>query len=211
MLNQQTLAGQASFSGIGLHSGNKVNMTFLPAPPNHGIRFRRVDLEGQPEIDALVENVSETNRSTTLSKGNVKLHTVEHVLAAFSGIGIDNAMVELDANEPPIADGSSTQYCQMIEEAGIVAQDAQRDIYQLEAPIELQSGETQMTAFPYDRLKITCTSAGDNGRFTQLFSVEVNPDTWRNDISRARTFCYCLLYTSPSPRDRTRSRMPSSA
>ena len=117
--------------------------------------------EVKPEIDALVENVSETNRSTTLSKGNVKLHTVEHVLAAFSGYGIDNAMVELDANEPPIADGSSTQYCQMIEEAGIVAQDAQRDIYQLEAPIELQSGETQMTAFPYDRLKITCTSADE--------------------------------------------------
>ena len=84
MLNQQTLAGQASFSGIGLHSGNKVNMTFLPAPPNHGIRFRRVDLDGQPEIDAAVENVLETNRSTTLSKGNVKLHTGEHVLAAFS-------------------------------------------------------------------------------------------------------------------------------
>ena len=111
MLNQQTLAGQASFSGIGLHSGNKVNMTFLPAPPNHGIRFRRVDLDGQPEIEASVENVSETNRSTTLSKGSVKLHTVEHVLAAFSGFGIDNALVELDANEPPIADGSSAQYC----------------------------------------------------------------------------------------------------
>ena len=190
MLNQQTLAGQASFSGIGLHSGNKVNMTFLPAPPNHGIRFRRVDLDGQPEIEASVENVSETNRSTTLSKGSVKIHTVEHVLAAFSGFSIDNAVVELDANEPPIADGSSAQYCQMIEEAGIVAQDAQREVYQLEAPIELQSGETQMTAFPHDRLKITCTSAGDNGRFTQLFSVEINPDTWRNDISRARTFCY---------------------
>ena len=76
VLNQQTLAGPASFSGIGLHSGNKVNMTFLPAPPNHGIRFRRVDLDGQPEIDAAIENVAETSRSTTLSKGSVKLHTV---------------------------------------------------------------------------------------------------------------------------------------
>ena len=190
MLNQQTLAGQASFSGIGLHSGNKVKMTFLPAPPSHGIRFRRVDLDGQPEVDASVENVSETNRSTTLSKGSVKLHTVEHVLAAFSGFGIDNAVVELDANEPPIADGSSDQFCQMIEEAGVAAQDEQREVYLLEAPIELQSGETQMMAFPHDRLKITCTSAGENGRFTQLFSVELNPDTWREDISKARTFCY---------------------
>jgi len=190
VLNQQTLAGQASYSGIGLHSGDKVNMTFLPAPPNHGIRFRRVDLDGQPEIEAVVENVSDTNRSTTLSKGNVKLHTVEHVLAAFSGAGIQNAMVELDANEPPIADGSSRQYSRMIEEAGIAAQDEAREMYALEAAIELQSGETQMTAFPHDRLKITCTSAGDNGQFTQLFSVEISPDNWRNEISRARTFCY---------------------
>ena len=190
MLNQQTLAGQARFSGIGLHSGNKVNLAFLPAPPNTGIRFRRVDLDGQPEIEAVVENVSDTNRSTTLSKGNVKLHTVEHVLAAFAGAGIDNAIVELDASEPPIADGSSLQYSQMIEEAGIAAQDEPREMYRLEAPIELQSGDTHMTAFPHDRLKVTCTSAGENGRFTQLFSAEISPETWRNDISSARTFCY---------------------
>ena len=190
MLNQQTLAGQARFSGIGLHSGNKVNLAFLPAPPNTGIRFRRVDLDGQPEIEAVVENVSDTNRSTTLSKGNIKLHTVEHVLAAFAGAGIDNAIVELDASEPPIADGSSLQYSQMIEEAGIAAQDEPREIYQLEAPIELQNGDTHMTAFPHDRLKVTCTSAGENGRFTQLFSAEISPDTWRDDISSARTFCY---------------------
>ena len=123
-----------------------------------------MDLDGQPEIEASVENVSRQTVPPRFPKASVKLHTVEHVLAAFSGFGIDNALVELDANEPPIADGSSAQYCQMIEEAGIVAQDAQRDVYQLEAPIELQSGETQMTAFPHDRLKITCTSAGDNGR-----------------------------------------------
>ena len=190
MLNQRTLAGQARFSGIGLHSGNKVNLAFLPAPPNTGIRFRRVDLDGQPEIEAVVENVSDTNRSTTLSKGNVKLHTVEHVLAAFAGAGIDNAIVELDASEPPIGDGSSLRYGQMIEEAGIAAQDEPREMHQLEAPIELQSGDTHMTAFPHDRLKVTCTRAGENGRFTQLFSAEISPETWRNDISSARTFCY---------------------
>jgi len=89
-----------SLSGVGLHSGNRVSMTFLPAPPNSGIRFRRVDLEGHPEIEARVENVVETNRSTTLAKGNVRIHTVEHVLATFAGYGIDNAVVELDANEP---------------------------------------------------------------------------------------------------------------
>jgi len=97
VLNQQTLKDSASFSGIGLHSGNRVNMTILPAPANNGVRFRRVDLDGKPEIEARVENVSETNRSTTLAKGNVKVHTVEHVLAALAGYGIDNAIVELNA------------------------------------------------------------------------------------------------------------------
>ena len=111
MLQQQTLNRPASFSGVGLHSGNRVTMTFLPAPPNSGIRFRRVDLEGKPEIEARVENVVENNRSTTLAKGNTRIHTVEHVLAAFAGYGIDNAIVELDANEPPIADGSAREFC----------------------------------------------------------------------------------------------------
>ena len=107
MLNQQTLRQSISYAGTGLHSGNEVNMTFLPAPANIGIRFRRLDLDGKPEVEARIENVSETNRSTTLSRGNIKIHTVEHVLSAFAGMGIDNAVVELDSNEPPIADGSA--------------------------------------------------------------------------------------------------------
>ncbi len=165
-------------------------MTFLPAPPNSGIRFRRVDLEGKPEIEALVEHVSETNRSTTLTKSSVKIHTVEHVLATFSGYGIDNAIIELDANEPPIADGSAREYCKLIETAGIVAQAERREPYQVTAPIELQLGETLMSVFPHDRLKITCTSADKQGRHTQFFSVEVSPDTWEREIAHARTFCF---------------------
>src|SRR5260221_8562072 len=159
MLQQQTLNGPASFSGVGLHSGNRVTMTFLPAPPNTGIRFRRVDLEGKPEVEAAVENVTDTNRSTTLSKGNFKIHTVEHVLATFAGFNIDNAIVELDANEPPIADGSSRQYCKLIQTAGIVAQDEGREAYTVSAPIELEMGETVMTLFPDEGFKITCTSS----------------------------------------------------
>src|SRR5882757_3425090 len=98
VLQQQTISRPASYAGIGLHSGNKVNMTILPGAPGTGIRFRRVDLEGKPEIEARVENVMETNRSTTLAKGNTKVHTVEHVLATFAGYGIDNAIIELDSN-----------------------------------------------------------------------------------------------------------------
>jgi UDP-3-O-[3-hydroxymyristoyl] N-acetylglucosamine deacetylase/3-hydroxyacyl-[acyl-carrier-protein] dehydratase len=190
VLNQQTLNRSASFSGIGLHSGNRVNMTILPAPANSGVRFRRVDLEGKPEIEARVENVGETNRSTTLAKGNVKVHTVEHVLAALAGFGIDNAVIELDANEPPIADGSSREFCKIIQAAGIAPQAEKREAFTPSEPIELESGETVMTLFPDDGFKITCTSADKQGRFTQFFSTEVTPKTWEKELSHARTFCF---------------------
>jgi len=190
VLNQQTLNRPASYSGIGLHSGNRVNMTILPAPANSGVRFRRVDLEGRPEIEARVENVAETNRSTTLAKGNVKIHTVEHVLAALAGYGVDNAVIELDANEPPIGDGSSREFCTIIQEAGLAPQVEKREPYSPREPIELESGETMMTLFPDDVFKITCTSADKQGRFTQFYSTEITPKTWEKELSHARTFCF---------------------
>jgi UDP-3-O-[3-hydroxymyristoyl] N-acetylglucosamine deacetylase/3-hydroxyacyl-[acyl-carrier-protein] dehydratase len=190
VLNQQTLIRPATFSGIGLHSGNKVGMTILPAPANTGVRFRRVDLDGKPEIEARVENVGETNRSTTLTKGNVKIQTVEHVLAALAGCGVDNAVIELDANEPPIADGSSREFCKIIAAAGIAPQVEKREAFTPTEPIEMQSGETVMTLFPYDGFKITCTSADKQGRFTQFFSTDVTPQTWEKELSHARTFCF---------------------
>lgn len=190
MLQQQTLNRPANFSGIGLHSGNRVNMTFLPAEPNTGLRFRRVDLDGKPEIEARVENVAETNRSTTLAKGNIKIHTVEHVLAAFAGSGVDNAVIEIDANEPPIADGSSREFCKLIQNAGVVPQNEKREPYVVTEPIELRLGETVMTLFPDENFKITCTSADQKGRFTQFYSTEVTPRTWEKELSHARTFCF---------------------
>jgi UDP-3-O-[3-hydroxymyristoyl] N-acetylglucosamine deacetylase/3-hydroxyacyl-[acyl-carrier-protein] dehydratase len=190
VLNQQTLGRPANFSGVGLHSGNRVSMAILPAPANSGVRFRRVDLEGKPEIEARVENVSETNRSTTLAKGNVKIHTVEHVLAALAGFGIDNAIVELDSNEPPIADGSSREFSKIIQAAGVVPQAEKREAFTPTEPIEMESGETLMTLFPSDTFKITCTSAGKGGRFTQFYSTEITPKTWEQELSHARTFCF---------------------
>ncbi len=165
-------------------------MTFLPAPAGTGVRFRRVDLEGKPEIEARVENVAETTRSTTLAKGNTRVHTVEHVLATFAGYQIDNAIVELDANEPPIADGSAREYCKMIAEAGIVPQDERREVYKVTAPVELEMGETVMTLFPGDGFKISCTSADKKGRFTQFYSVDLTPKTWEQELAHARTFCF---------------------
>lgn len=190
MLQQQTLSRPATYAGVGLHSGNRVTMTFLPAPANSGIRFRRVDLEGKPEIEARVENVAETNRSTTLAKGNTRVHTVEHVLATFAGYGIDNAVIELDANEPPIADGSAREYCKLVQSAGIVALEERREPYVPSAPIELQMGETVMTLFPDEGFKISCTSADKNGRFTQFYSVQLSPKNWEQELAHARTFCF---------------------
>ena len=165
-------------------------MTFQPAPPNSGIRFRRMDLEGKPEVEARVDHVTDTQRSTTLGKGSVKIHTVEHVLAALAGAEIHNAVVELDANEPPIADGSSREFARMIHEAGRVAQ---ADLVEPDAvtqPIEITLGDTQMAVFPHPGFKITCTSADKSGRFTQFYSLEVTPETWERELSHARTFCF---------------------
>ncbi|HKX60305.1 MAG TPA: bifunctional UDP-3-O-[3-hydroxymyristoyl] N-acetylglucosamine deacetylase/3-hydroxyacyl-ACP dehydratase [Verrucomicrobiae bacterium] len=190
MSQQQTFRQSASYSGVGLHSGNKVMMTFAPAPANTGIRFRRMDLEGKPEIEARVENVVQTNRSTTLGKGNAKITTVEHVLATMSGFGIDNAVVELDANEPPIGDGSSREYCRMVEEAGIVPQGAARETYRIPEPLELQTEDSLISIFPHEQFKISCTSADKAGRFSQYFSIEITPETWKREIAHARTFCF---------------------
>ncbi len=190
MLQQHTIREAVRFSGIGLHGGERVTMAFLPAPPNSGIRFRRVDLQGGPEIEARLENVTETSRSTTLGKGNVKVQTVEHVLAAFAGMGVDNAVVELDAPEPPIADGSAREYTRMLEQAGAVPQGEPRESFVVAEPIELVTGETVMSVFPHDRLRITCTSADKQGRYTQLHSIELTREQWIRELSAARTFCF---------------------
>ena len=165
-------------------------MTFLPAGANSGLRFRRVDLEGKPEVEARIENVFETNRSTTLAKGNVKIHTVEHILSTFAGLNVDNVIVELDANEPPISDGSAREYSRMIEAAGIVPQPERRESYPLNAPIEIEMGDTVLSAFAHDGFKVTCTSSDRAGKFTQFYSLEVSPETWSRDLAHARTFCF---------------------
>lgn len=188
--SQQTLRQPVSYSGIGLHSGNKVSLRLLPAPAGSGLRFRRVDLEGQPEIEARIENVTDTNRSTTIARGNTKVQTVEHVLAALTGCGVTNAIVELDANEPPIADGSSREFTRLIQQAGLEPQPDPLEPLVITTPLELQVGETRMTVFPHDGFKITCTSADKGGRFTQYYSVEVTPETWTRELAAARTFCF---------------------
>ena len=190
VLQQQTLAKLVSYSGIGLHSGNEVSMTLLPAPVNTGIIFRRVDLESRFEIPAQVKYVTDTSRSTTLANGKVKVQTVEHVLASLAGFGINNAIIEIDSNEPPIADGSSRQFCRMIEEAGIEKQFEKVEPVAITETIEYLLGDTMMSALPYDGFKISCTSSDNAGRFTQFFSIDLTVKSWEKEISHARTFCF---------------------
>jgi UDP-3-O-[3-hydroxymyristoyl] N-acetylglucosamine deacetylase / 3-hydroxyacyl-[acyl-carrier-protein] dehydratase len=187
---QQTLREPVFCSGAGLHSGNRVSMTVHPAPAHAGIRFRRVDLADKPEIEALIDQVAETSRSTTLARGNVKIHTVEHILAALAGAEVDNAVIELDANEPPIMDGSSREFSRLIKSAGIETQSEPREPIAIATPIHFQLGETSMSIFPHDRLKISCTSADRQGRFTQFYSLEITPESWEREVASARTFCF---------------------
>jgi len=190
VLQQQTLAKPVSFSGIGLHSGNKVSMTLLPAPAGTGIIFRRVDLESRFEVPAQVKYVTDTSRSTTIAKGKVKVQTIEHVLASLAGFGITNTIIEVDANEPPIADGSSRRFCRMIDEAGIKKQREEVHPITITDSIEYTNGETVMSALPYDGFKISCTSSDKVGRFTQFFSLDLTVESWEKEIAHARTFCF---------------------
>ena len=188
---QHTLAGSASLEGTSLHTGQKVSLTIRPAPEGHGFKFRRVDLSDQPFINADAEKVQTVERATTLAEGSVKVHTVEHVISALTGMGVDNALIEMDANEPPIGDGSSRMYVEMIKNAGIVSQSVPRRVWEIREPIHQESPDgTIITIVPCKSFKVSVTNVGPEGRFTQYFSTEVTPETYEKEIAAARTFVY---------------------
>jgi UDP-3-O-[3-hydroxymyristoyl] N-acetylglucosamine deacetylase/3-hydroxyacyl-[acyl-carrier-protein] dehydratase len=188
---QHTLAGSATLEGTSLHTGEKVTLTLKPAPEGHGFKFRRIDLPDQPFINADVEKVQTVERATTLAEGSVKVHTVEHVISALTGMGVDNALIEMDANEPPIGDGSSKPFVELIKKAGIVAQKELRKIWEIREPIHLETGDgTLITIVPHKTFRVSVTNVGPEGRFTQYFSSEVNPETYEKEICAARTFVY---------------------
>lgn len=188
---QHTLAGPATLEGTSLHTGAKVTLTVKPAPEGHGFQFRRIDLPDQPFIAADVAKVQTVERATTLAEGSVKVHTVEHVLSALAGMGVDNALIEMDANEPPIGDGSARPYVEMIRRVGVVAQNAPRRVWEIREPIHMETGDgTLITVVPSKTFRVSVTNVGPEGRFTQYFSTEVTPETYEREISAARTFVY---------------------
>jgi UDP-3-O-[3-hydroxymyristoyl] N-acetylglucosamine deacetylase/3-hydroxyacyl-[acyl-carrier-protein] dehydratase len=188
---QQTLAKSASISGSSLHTGEQVTLTVHPAPPGHGRKFKRKDLADEPTIDAKIDNVKTVERSTTIAEGNIKVHTVEHVLSALAGMGVDNALIEMDANEPPIGDGSAQPYVELIKKAGIVEQNVHRSEYEISEPIHIETKSgSLMTIVPDPAFRISCTQVGPEGRFTQFFSTEITPAIYEKEIAPARTFVF---------------------
>lgn len=188
---QHTLEKSATLTGTSLHTGEKVRLTMHPAPPGTGRKFRRSDLPDEPVIDARIENVKNVERATTIADGSVKVQTVEHVLAALVGLEIDNVIVEMDANEPPIGDGSAQPFLELIKKAGIVAQAAPRAFYEVHEPIHLETKNgSLLTIVPDDKFRISCTQVGPEGRFAQYFSTEITPEIFEREIAPARTFVY---------------------
>ena len=187
-INQRTIRKERAIRGKSLHTGEEVSLTLKPALPDSGFLFRRTDLYGKPEIRPTCENISDLVRSTTITNGNAKVHTIEHVLSALVGCGIDNAEIELDASEPPIMDGSSRPFVNLIMEAEPVEQEAERKFIEITEPVSVTSGNRSIIALPYDGFRVTCTSADDRGIHVQHLSIDLDAESYVAQIAPARTF-----------------------
>ncbi len=187
-MKQRTLAREVSIKGSALHTGDAVTLTMKPAPVDHGIVFKRMDLHGTPELRPRVDQVTDLVRATTIQVGHAKIHTVEHVLSALHGCGIDNVILEMDASEPPIMDGSARPFVNLILQGEPVEQDKDREYFELDAPVSVTRGNSSIIALPCDTLKISCTSADDRGIHTQHLSLTIDPEVYQSQIAAARTF-----------------------
>ena len=192
MAKQQTIKKEVSLNGVGLHTGNEVTLTFKPAPVNSGFCFVRTDLEGQPLIEADVSYVVNTQRGTNLEKDGVKIHTSEHVLAACVGLDIDNLIIELNASEPPIMDGSSKFFVEALEEAGIEEQDEERDEYIVNEVISYTDSKTgsEIILMPAEEYQVTAmVDFGTKVLGTQNASLQQISD-FKTEIADSRTFSF---------------------
>ncbi len=192
MAKQRTIAKEIELKGVGLHTGENVTMKFLPAPENHGYAFKRVDLEGEPIIEADANYVINTQRGTNLEKRGVKIQTSEHVLAALVGLEIDNVLIELNAPEPPIMDGSSKYFVEALEKAGIVEQALEREEYIVKEVISYKDEATgsELTIIPSDEYQVTTmVDFGTKVLGTQNATLEHISD-FKKEIADARTFSF---------------------
>jgi UDP-3-O-[3-hydroxymyristoyl] N-acetylglucosamine deacetylase len=191
MIKQRTLKNTIRATGVGLHSGDKVYLTLHPAEPNAGISFRRVDLDEPVTINATPENVGETMLSTTLVKEGVKVSTVEHLLSALAGLGIDNAVVDVSAAEVPIMDGSAGPFVFLLQSAGVVEQDAPKRYIRIKKQIRVEEDDKWAAFEPFDGFKVTFSIDFDHPAFPGHLKTSVmdfSSTTFVKEVSRARTF-----------------------
>ncbi|HLF98310.1 MAG TPA: UDP-3-O-acyl-N-acetylglucosamine deacetylase [Methylococcaceae bacterium] len=191
MIRQRTLKNTIRATGVGLHTGEKVYLTLRPAVPNTGIKFRRVDLDEPVVIDARPENVGDTTLSTTLVNGNARVSTVEHLLSAFAGLGIDNAYVDVSAAEVPIMDGSAGPFVFLIQSAGVEEQNAPKRFIRIKRALRVEDGDKWASFEPYDGFRVTFTIDFDHPVFhedTKTASVDFSSTSFVKEVSRARTF-----------------------
>jgi UDP-3-O-[3-hydroxymyristoyl] N-acetylglucosamine deacetylase len=191
MLNQRTLKNTIRASGVGLHTGKKVLMTLRSAPPNTGIVFRRADLDTPVDIRAHAENVGETALGTTLVRGTAKVSTVEHLLSAFAGLGIDNAIVEVTAPEVPIMDGSAGPFVFLLQSAGIEEQSTPKRFIRIKRRVRVEDGDKWAEFQPFDGFKVNFEIEFNHPMFkkrTQTASMDFSTTSFLKEVSRARTF-----------------------
>ncbi len=191
MLNQRTLKNSIRATGVGLHTGKKVLMVLRPAPANAGITFRRTDLDEPVEIPAWAENVSETTLGTSLTQGSAKVSTVEHLMSALAGLGIDNLVVELSAGEVPIMDGSAGPFVFLLQSAGIAEQNAPKRFVRIKKSVRVEDGDKWARFDPYDGFKVNFEIEFDHPVFkrrSQTASMDFSTTTFLREVSRARTF-----------------------
>lgn len=191
MIKQRTLKNTIRATGVGLHTGEKVYLTLKPAPVDNGIVFRRTDLNPVAEIPARAENVGDTTLSSTLVKDGVRVSTVEHLLSAMAGLGIDNAFVELSAAEVPIMDGSAGPFVFLIQSAGIEEQDAPKKFIRIKKPITVKDGDKVASFLPFDGFKVSFTIDFDHPVFrdrTKKAELDFSSTSFVKEVSRARTF-----------------------
>ena len=191
MLNQRTLKNSIRATGVGLHTGKKVLMTLRPALPDTGIVFRRTDLDHPVDIKAHAEHVGDTTMGTTLHRGEVRVSTVEHLLSALAGLGIDNALVELSAGEVPIMDGSAGPFVFLLQSAGIEEQKAPKRFIRILESLQVDDGDKWARFDPYDGFKVNFEIEFDHPTFkkhSQVASMDFSTTSFLREVSRARTF-----------------------
>ena len=191
-MKQSTLKSSFKISGKGLHTGLQINATFNPAPCGHGYKIKRVDLAEEVIIDALAENVIETQRGTVIAKGDVKVSTIEHALAALYAAGIDNCLIEVDAPELPILDGSAIHYVEKIEEVGIEEQAEEKDYYIVKQKIEVVDEKTgaSLIALPDDEFSVETMIEFNSPVLSNQFAMLRNLDKFKEEIAASRTFVF---------------------